>query len=324
MAGATGYAGRELVRLLARHPGANLTVATVSTPSDERREVPALRGVWTGGFRPLAIDNLSGLDAVFLALPENVGAKVALPLVDAGVRVFDLSGAFRLRDGGERARWYPETPALPETGLVYGLTEMCRAQLPDARLVACPGCYPTAALLALGPLVRAGYLVSGAPVVVDAKSGISGAGKAPSTRTHFSELHGNVAAYNIFGHRHVAEMEQELGGMVTFVPHLVPLNRGILETIYVQMAEGVSDADVAGCLQAAYADAPFVRLTGSTLPEIQDVVHTNFCDIGWNLDARTRRLVMVACLDNLLKGAAGQAVQNFNVAFGLDEREGLQ
>ncbi len=254
VAGATGYAGRELVRLLARHPGANLTVATVSTPSDERREVPALRGVWTGGFRPLAIDNISGLDAVFLALPENVGAKVALPLVDAGVRVFNLSGAFRLRDGGERARWYPETPALPETGLVYGLTEMCRAQLPEARLVACPGCYPTAALLALGPLVRAGYLVSGAPVVVDAKSGISGAGA--STRTHFSELHGNVAAYNIFGHRHVAEIEQELGGMVTFVPHLVPLNKGILETIYVQMAEGVSDADVAGCLQAAYTDAP--------------------------------------------------------------------
>jgi N-acetyl-gamma-glutamyl-phosphate reductase len=324
VAGATGYAGRELVRLLARHPGAALRVATVSTPADESREVPSLRGVWKGGFRPLALDELSALSAVFLALPESVAAKVAPTLVDAGVRVFDLSGAFRLRDAEARKRWYPESPELSRDGVVYGLTEMHRDELPGAKLVTCPGCYPTAALLALGPLVAANLLAPGQGVIVDAKSGISGAGKAPSTRTHFSELHGNVAAYGIFGHRHVAEMEQDLGRSVTFVPHLVPLNRGILETIYAQLAGGVTDADVSGALQAAYADAPFVRLTGSTLPEIQDVAYTNFCDIGWKVDAATGRLVVVACLDNLLKGAAGQAVQNFNVAFGLDEREGLE
>jgi N-acetyl-gamma-glutamyl-phosphate reductase len=323
VAGATGYAGRELVRLLARHPDAALRVATVSTPVEESREVPALRGVWTGGFRPLAIDELAALRAVFLAVPESVAAKVAPPLVDAGVRVFDLSGAFRLRDAEARKRWYPDTPDVSRDGIVYGLTEAHRDELPGARLVTCPGCYPTAALLALGPLVSAGMLADQG-VVVDAKSGITGAGKAPSTRTHFSELHGNVAAYGIFGHRHVAEMEQDLGRRVTFVPHLVPLNRGILETIYAELAPGVMERDVAGVLQAAYVDAPFVRLTGSTLPEIQDVAYTNFCDIGWKVDEPSRRLVVVACLDNLLKGAAGQAVQNFNVAFGFDEREGLQ
>jgi N-acetyl-gamma-glutamyl-phosphate reductase len=323
VAGATGYAGRELVRLLARHPDARLSVATVSTPAEESREVPALRGVWKGGFRPLALEELSTLNAVFLAVPETVAAKVAPPLVDAGVRVFDLSGAFRLRDAAARKRWYPETPDLSRDGIVYGLTEVNRAELPAARLVTCPGCYPTAALLALEPLVAAGMLAPNQGVVVDAKSGITGAGKAPSARTHFSELHGNVAAYGIFGHRHVAEMEQDLGRTVTFVPHLVPLNRGILETIYAVLADGVTERDVANALQAAYAEAPFIRLTGSTLPEIQDVAYTNFCDIGWKVDEATNRLVIVACLDNLLKGAAGQAVQNFNVAYGLDEREGL-
>jgi N-acetyl-gamma-glutamyl-phosphate reductase len=323
VAGATGYAGRELVRLLARHPEAALSVATVSTPAEESREVPSLRGVWKGGFRPLALDELSALTAVFLALPESVAARVAPPLVEAGVRVFDLSGAFRLRDAEARKRWYPETPDLPRDGIVYGLTEANRAALPGARLVTCPGCYPTAALLALGPLVAKDMLAPNQGVVVDAKSGVSGAGKAPSSRTHFSELHGNVAAYGVFGHRHVAEMEQDLGRPVTFVPHLVPLNRGILETIYAELAEGVTEQDVAGTLRAAYANAPFVRLTGSTLPEIQDVAYSNFCDIGWKVDDATRRLVVVACLDNLLKGAAGQAVQNFNVAFGLDETEGL-
>jgi N-acetyl-gamma-glutamyl-phosphate reductase len=193
----------------------------------------------------------------------------------------------------------------------------------NARLVANPGCYPTASLLALLPVVKAGLLDASAGVIVDAKSGISGAGRAPSDRTHFSENHGSVAAYNILGHRHVAEMEQELGTMVTFTPHLVPLDRGILETIYVRVKEGTTAEAVDAALRAAYADEPFVRLTGGALPEIKHSAWTNFCDIGWKLDAPTRRLVLVACLDNLVKGAAGQAVQNFNVACGFDERTAL-
>jgi N-acetyl-gamma-glutamyl-phosphate reductase len=173
----------------------------------------------------------------------------------------------------------------------------------------------------LEPLAAAG-LLDGA-VFIDAKSGISGAGKAPSDRTHFSENHGSVAAYSVFSHRHTAEIEQELGRPVTFVPHLVPLDRGILETIYGSLKPGTSESQVAEAMAAAYKDAPFVRLTGSALPEIKHVVHTNFCDIGWKVDAERGRIVLVAVIDNLVKGAAGSAVQNLNVLLGLDERTGL-
>jgi N-acetyl-gamma-glutamyl-phosphate reductase len=193
----------------------------------------------------------------------------------------------------------------------------------SASLVANPGCYPTAALLALLPLAHAGLLDTDAGVVIDAKSGISGAGRAPSDRTHFSENHGSVSAYGVFGHRHVAEMEQELGASVTFVPHLVPLDRGILETIYAKVQAGTTAERIGDVFSQAYRDEPFVRLTGDALPEIKHVAWTNFCDLGWRLEPGSRRLVIVACLDNLVKGAAGQALQNFNVACGFDERTAL-
>jgi N-acetyl-gamma-glutamyl-phosphate reductase len=257
---------------------------------------------------------------VFLALPEAASAELAPQLVERGVRVIDLSGAFRIRKQEERHRWYPATASLPD-GTVYGFTERNRDAIRTARLLSNPGCYPTAALLALDPLRAAGLLEGS--VVVDAKSGISGAGKTPSERTHFSENHGSVAAYGIFSHRHTAEIEQELGAPVTFVPHLVPLDRGILETIYASLRPGVTEAQVADALRSAYADAPFVRLTGTTMPEIKHVAHTNFCDIGWKVDPERRRAVLVAVLDNLVKGAAGSAVQNLNLMLGLDERTGL-
>ena len=247
VAGATGYAGQELVRLLARHPAVTLTTAMSSGASSTPRPLPA--------------------------------------------------------------------------GVVYGLPERDAAAIRDARLVSCPGCYPTAALLALEPLEAAG-LVEGT-VIVDAKSGISGAGKAANDRTHFSENHGSVAAYGLFSHRHNAEIEQELKRDVTFVPHLVPLDRGILETIYVSLTRGTTEAQVSGALGDAYRDAPFVRLTGAALPEIKHVAHTNFCDIGWKVDDTRGRLVLIDVLDNLIKGAAGQAVQNLNIVLGLDERTGL-
>jgi N-acetyl-gamma-glutamyl-phosphate reductase len=202
---------------------------------------------------------------------------------------------------------------------VYGLTERRRSELAGARLIACPGCYPTAALLALQPLAAASLLEPG--IIVDAKSGISGAGKTPSERTHFSEVHGSISAYGVFAHRHAAEIEQELGTCVTFVPHLVPLDRGIFETIYARLRPDVGESAVTAALEQAYADSPFVRLTGANLPEIKHVAHTNFCDIGWRVQGN--QLVMVACLDNLVKGAAGQAIQNFNVVFGFDESAGL-
>ena len=321
VAGATGYAGQELVRLLARHPAVTLTEAMSSGATSAPRPLPALARIWDGEVTPLDVNRLAAsAEIVFLALPEAASAEIGAALLERGVRVIDLSGAFRIRRDADRQHWYPATTALP-AGVVYGLSERHADAIRGAKLVSCPGCYPTAALLALEPLSAAGLLEGS--VIVDAKSGISGAGKTPSERTHFCENHGSVAAYAVFSHRHTAEIEQELERPVTFVPHLVPLDRGILETIYATVKRDTTEAQVAGALEDAYAGAPFVRLTGATLPEIKHVAYTNFCDIGWKVDEEHGRLVLVAVLDNLLKGAAGQAVQNLNIVLGLDERTGV-
>jgi N-acetyl-gamma-glutamyl-phosphate reductase len=294
-----------------------------SSVDSAARPLPRLARVWNGQLEPLDIPKLAATtDVTFLALPEKAAADVAPPLLAAGRRVIDLSGAFRIRDNADRAQWYPSTATLP-AGTAYGLVEHYAREIATAQLVACPGCYPTAALLSLLPLAKAGLLDADAGIVIDAKSGISGAGRAATDRTHFSENHGSVSAYGVLGHRHVAEMQQELGAQVTFVPHLVPLDRGILETIYVKTTAGVTADEINGAMRACYADAPFVRLTGDALPEIKHVAWTNFCDIGWKFDAASRRLVLIAVLDNLVKGAAGQAIQNFNVMHDFDQRTGL-
>lgn len=323
VAGATGFAGQELIRLLARHPAVTISVATGSQSTSAPRHLPALARIWDGTVVPLDPAGLIGTsDAVFLALPEAASAELAPKFLDAGLRVIDLSGAFRLRDAAARATWYPATKSLPD-GVAYGLTEFEKPAIKTARLLSNPGCYPTASLLGLLPLQRAGLLLPGADIVIDAKSGISGAGKAPSDRTHFSENHGSVAAYNVFGHRHTPEMEQALGRGVTFVPHLVPLDRGLLSSLYARLVPGTSAAAVTAAFEDAYASAPFVRLTGGTLPEIKHVAYTNFCDIGWKVDEANNRVFVVSVIDNLVKGAAGQAIQNFNLMFGLDEKTGL-
>jgi len=322
VAGATGYTGQELLRLLARHPAVALTAAMSSGASAaSTRRLPGLARLWDGAITPLAPATLAEADVVFLALPDSAAAELAPTLVDAGVRVIDLSGAFRLRNAEERARWYPETRRLPD-GVAYGLTELERDAVAGARLVANPGCYPTATLLALSPLAAAGLLLPNADIIVDAKSGVSGAGKTPSERTHFSECHDSLSAYGVFNHRHGTEIEQGAGRQVTFTPHLVPIDRGILSTIYVRVAPGTTEDGVGDVLAAAYAGAFFVRLVGSALPEIKHVAHTNFCDIGWRVDP-TGRVILVSVIDNLVKGASGQAVQNLNVMLGLDERTAL-
>lgn len=323
IAGATGYAGQELVSILARHPHVEIAAAMSSSPDSAARPLPRLARTWEGKVEPLNREKLAESPFVFLAVPEAAAADLGPGLVKAGAKVIDLSGAFRIRDDAQRARWYPATTELPG-GVAYGLVEHNRAAIEKASLVACPGCYPTAALLALTPLVQAGLIDLTRDVVVDAKSGISGAGRAATDRTHFSENHGSMSAYGVLGHRHVAEMEQSLGCEVTFVPHLVPLDRGILETIYVRTTPAASADAIAQAMERAYADAPFVRLTGDALPEIKHVAWTNFCDIGWKFDAASRRLVLVAVIDNLVKGAAGQAVQNLNVICGFEERTGLR
>src|SRR5688572_2490626 len=206
VAGATGYAGQELLRLAARHPTLQIACATASGTTESARRIPRLAGVWDGTLAPFSVDALAdGTDAVFLALPDEIAATLAPSLVERGLRVFDISGAFRLRDLSARRHWYPSTPADPFTGAVYGLPERNRHAIRAARLIACPGCYPTAALLALSPLAD---LIEG-DVIIDAKSGVSGAGKKPTERTHFSEIHGSMAAYGVFAHRHAAEIEQE-------------------------------------------------------------------------------------------------------------------
>jgi N-acetyl-gamma-glutamyl-phosphate reductase len=325
VAGATGYTGQELLRLLARHPAVAITAAMSSSAGSSNgapRTLPALSRIWTGALTPFAPDALAeSADIVFLALPDAAAADIAPQLTRSGVRVVDLSGAFRLRDAARRARWYPETRSLPD-GVVYGLTERTQGALAGARLVANPGCYPTATLLALGPLADARLLVPGADVIVDAKSGVSGAGKTPSERTHFSECHGSLAAYGVFDHRHGAEIEEGFGSAVTFTPHLVPLDRGILATIYVRVAPGTTEEQLGDVYRSAYGHAAFVRLVGSALPEIKHVAHTNFCDIGWRVDP-SGRAILVSVIDNLLKGASGQAVQNMNAMLGLDETAGL-
>jgi N-acetyl-gamma-glutamyl-phosphate reductase len=318
VAGASGFAGQELLRLLAGHPQTLITIAMSSSPDGPPRVLPALARIWDGTIEPFSAARLAQeADVVFLALPEEAAAGLAPELVHRGVRVIDLSGAFRLRDAAARERWYPATK-LGTLHPVYGLTERNRAAVQGAQLITNPGCYPTASLLALEPLAEAGILAG--EIVIDAKSGISGAGKKPSDRTHFSENHGSVAAYGVFGHRHEPEIVQELGMPVTFVPHLVPLDRGILTTIYARVRPGTTSVDVATAMGRAYGEAPFVRLTGETLPEIKHVAYTNFCDIGWRVDTAGGRLLMVSVIDNLIKGASGQAIQNFNVMLGFDER----
>jgi len=327
VAGATGYTGQELLRLLSRHPCVAIVAATSSgspttAGSTSPRRLPGLAHIFTGEITPLDPAALaSEAELVFLALPDKAAAELAPALLEAGVRVIDLSGAFRLRNDAQRALWYPETHALPE-GLAYGLTELERTSVSAARMVANPGCYPTSALLALRPLLEAGLVAQGVDIVIDAKSGVSGAGKTPSERTHFSEVHGSVAAYGVFGHRHGAEIEQGTGCPVNFVPHLMPLDSGILSTIYVRLAPGTTEDALASAYERAFGGEPFIRLVGSALPEIKHVAHTNFCDLGWRVD-QSGRAVLVSVIDNLLKGASGQAVQNMNVMLGFDQTTGL-
>jgi N-acetyl-gamma-glutamyl-phosphate reductase len=326
VAGATGYTGQELLRLLGRHPAVTVTAAMSSgTSGTALRRLPGLARIWDGEIVPLPADGLADTaDLIFLALPDKAAADLAPSLIEAGVRVVDLSGAFRLRDASARARWYPETRAVPK-GLAYGLTELERAGVRAARLVSNPGCYPTAALLALAPLADAGMLLPDADVIVDAKSGVSGAGKTPTERTHFSECHGNLSAYGVFNHRHAVEIAQGLQGVganLTFTPHLVPLDRGLMATIYVRLAPGTTEGAVGDVYARAYGNETFVRLTGGTLPDIKQVAYTNFCDIGWRVDPSGRG-ILISAIDNLLKGASGQAVQNMNVMLGIDDRTGL-
>ena len=310
IAGATGYAGAELVKILGRHKGAQL-VGEFSSES-------------------FSVDKLveTKPEVAFLATPNEVSAEVAPQLLDLGIKVIDLSGAFRLGEPGMYPSWYgfdhPRPALLGEA--VYGLTELCNGELSKARLVANPGCYPTSVLLALRPLT---YLIDRSqPVIVDSKSGVSGAGKKADVAYSFTELFGNFKAYGVGNHRHEPEIRQglHLGERTTlvFVPHLLPTVRGIYSTMHVGFMQPVTAEELTQLYAEAFGESPFVRvLPAGKMPELKSVVNTPYAEIGFQLLQGGRRAVIVSVIDNLLKGAASQAVQNFNRMFGYAETEGL-
>jgi N-acetyl-gamma-glutamyl-phosphate reductase len=327
--------GFELARLLLRHPCLEKPTFYLRDGHAAARCLselfPQLRGCGEAPCRPFSVEAVgaSGASVVFLATPHEVSLELAPALFRAGLRVVDLSGAFRFRESETFARWY-KLPA-PERDLldaaVYGLPELYAGALPSARLVANPGCYATSVILGLRPLVEAGWLALERGVVCDCKSGASGAGKEPRRDLHFVEVDENFRAYGLFTHRHTPEITEHLGvapNKLMFTTHLLPVARGILSTLYVWLDGTRIAEEIEALYRAFYAGRPMVRIwPAGRLPELQHVAHTNFCDIGFVLDPAGERLVVVSCLDNLGKGAAGQAVQNLNRMLGIEETAAL-
>jgi N-acetyl-gamma-glutamyl-phosphate reductase len=326
--GFRGYSGAELVRILERH-------GHVQPVLLEHREDHGHAAAIRHAKEPIRLVcdpetiRAEGLVLVFLATPAEVSMELAPAMLQAGARVVDLSGAFRFRNPETYTAWYKEPHTQP--GLLaeaaYGLPEFCRERIPGARLVANPGCYPTAANLAIRPLLEAEVIDRAAGIVCDAKSGVSGAGRKPSLKTSFCEVTENFSAYSILKHRHVPEVLEISGleeGEFSFTAQLLPLERGILETIYFRAVGLKSAEELLGIYEKQYAGEPFIRLyEPGHMPDLRGVARTNFCDIGVALDAKTGRAMVVSAIDNLVKGAAGQAVQNMNLMLGYPETEGL-
>lgn len=327
--GATGYTGAELLRLLAQHPQVETVCITsrsaAGTPAAEI--FPSLRGVCALNFIAPDEADFSACDAVFFATPHAVAMHSAPQILASGVRVIDLSADFRLKDTAEWAKWYGCTHAAPQWAqkAVYGLPEMQRDKIRTAQLVANPGCYPTAVTLPLLPLLRSGCLKAGAPVIADCKSGVSGAGRNAKIANLFAEAADNLKAYGTGGHRHLPEIAQNLRSIdgkthdLVFIPHLVPMIRGMLASIYIETEK---ETDIAALLQAAYAGEPFVDILPSGSPETRSVRASNICRIS-AVQLSPTRWLLLSVIDNLVKGAAGQAVQNLNILFGLPETAGL-
>lgn len=334
--GANGYSGEELCTLLARHPHARISMVTSRQHAGKPLApvLPRLAGHPTLAnitFSDSSMESLAASDAefVFLALPHGLAREFAAPLVEAGKRVIDLSADFRLRDADIYKEFYGgdhgATHLLAEA--VYGLPELHREKIVTARLVASAGCYPTSILLPLVPLLKS-KLIDPSSIIASSASGVSGAGRKADTALLYAECNESLRAYGLPKHRHLSEIEQELSFaanakvVITFVPHLAPLNRGIHSTIFANPTPGKSRADIEACWQKTYADEPFVRMPAG-LPDVKNTTGTNFCDIAVRGDDRTGRLIILSAEDNLVKGAAGQSVQNFNIMAGFPETEGL-
>jgi N-acetyl-gamma-glutamyl-phosphate reductase len=323
----TGYTGVELARLLHQHPEVELASVTGRSAAGQRlgEVFPHLADVG------LTIsDRLGDVELAFAAMPHKESAREVIPLLERGVRVVDISADFRLKDTAEYQQWYGLSHPAPRllAQAVYGLPELHRAEIAPANLVANPGCYPTGAILALAPVVKAGLIEN--DIVIDSKSGLSGAGRTLTLTTHYSEANEDAGAYALEGHRHLPEITQELGQLnpkpslaVTFVPHLVPMTRGILSTCYTKLAKKMGVEEIRKLYRDFYQDEPFVRVADSP-PHTKQTWGSNTCLVHPTLDQRTGRLVVISAIDNLVKGAAGQAVQNMNIMLGLPETTGLE
>jgi N-acetyl-gamma-glutamyl-phosphate reductase len=347
IAGVTGYAGAELARLLLHHPKLKGTPPVFVGRVDEKNifrggiplaeihpELSDSKGSGQLRMQPFSWDLLTdvGVDVLFLTTPHEQSRTWVPEALVRGIKVIDLSGAWRLNEAANREIYAFENEGSAEASTiqneaVYGLPELHRREIAAARLIANPGCYATSIILALKPLVAAGLVDLEHGIIADSKSGVSGAGKVPTPKTNFMYAADNLSAYAVFNHRHTGELLEQIGieaDKIIFTPHLLPIPRGILSTIYVRFNTPQNRADVAHVYRRLFADSPMVRLHESGLPQIQHVVRTNYSDIGFQLSSDGRRAVVVSCLDNLLKGASSQAVQNLNVMLGWDEAEGLE
>ncbi|HEY0759818.1 MAG TPA: N-acetyl-gamma-glutamyl-phosphate reductase [Acidisarcina sp.] len=343
--GVSGYAGMELARLLLHHPRLKGVPPVFAGRIEPGQPAPSLTDIHpqlanNNGTAALRVEPFSwellkarGVKILFLATPHEQSRSWAPEALEHGLRVIDLSGAWRLNDAANRSIYNfgdeGSAAALElQAKSVYGMPELHRDQLPAADLIANPGCYATSVILALKPLLHQGWIDLDRGIVADAKSGVSGAGKSPTAKTHFMYAADNLSAYAVFSHRHTGELLEQLdlaAEQITFTPHLLPIPRGILSTIYVSFKAPRTAAEVEACYRSFYAASPMVRIFANPqLPQIQYSVNTSYCDIGFQLAPGGRRCVIVSCLDNLLKGAAGQAVQNLNLMCGWDEAEGLQ
>jgi N-acetyl-gamma-glutamyl-phosphate reductase len=338
--GATGYSGLELTRILVRHPRVGKPVLLKrsenhGSATDLADVFPTLSG--NGGYPLQALSwpelKRQGVELLFLATPHEVSRALVPEAMSQGLRVIDLSGAWRLKQDEHRAIYAFEDADPVAAGdltkkAVYGLPELNADRLANAALVANPGCYATSVILALAPLLKADVVDRTRGIISDSKSGVSGAGKEPTAKTHFVSVADNLSAYSVFNHRHVGEIVEQLGletQELTFTPHLLPIPRGILSTIYVQLNRALAAPDLELLFRNFYSGKRWVRVFHTpTLPQVQFSLNTNYCDLGFCLAEDGRRLVVISCIDNLLKGAAGQAVQNMNLMYGWAEDEGLQ
>jgi N-acetyl-gamma-glutamyl-phosphate reductase len=337
--GATGYSGLELTRLLLRHPRVDKPVLLSREHGNQAAaevadECPSFSGNGSYPSQPLSWASLKqqGVELLFLATPHETSRSLAPEAMAHGLRVIDLSGAWRLKQAKHRAVYgFHDADSVADQlteRAVYGLPELHADKIPSAALVANPGCYATSVILALAPLLRACIVDRRRGIISDSKSGVSGAGKEPNARTHFVSVADNLSAYSVFGHRHVGEIVEQLtleADELTFTPHLLPIPRGILSTVYVYLNRRMEAGEVESCFRDFYANKPWIRIFANPhLPQIRFSLHTNYCDLGFCLADDGQRLVLVSCVDNLLKGASGQAVQNMNLMYGWKEEEGLQ